>query len=154
MKKLLIGLVAVFALSLASAQNFGVYAGFSYPFSGSIGAVFNSDPLRYSAGIVFPFGIEVAADYMIGKGDLGSTPGLGYYFGAGATFDAFLAGGGFFGSVFVHGLGGLQYQLNPQLALFGELQLGPAIGFGTAFGGFGTGFGFGFGSKFGLLFSQ
>ncbi|MER3483093.1 MAG: hypothetical protein C4332_08050 [Meiothermus sp.] len=151
MKKLLIGLVAVFALSLASAQNFGVYSGFSYPFSASIGAVFNNDPLRFNAGIVFPFGVEVGADYIIGKGDLGSTPGLGYYFGAGATLDAFFSGG-FFGSIFIHGLGGLRYQINPQLAFFGDLQLGPAIGFGTAFGGFGTGFGFG--SKIGLLFSQ
>lgn len=154
MKKLLIGLVAVFALSLASAQNFGVYAGFAYPFSGSFGVVFNNDPLRLSAGIVFPFGVEVAGDYIIGRGDLGSTPGLGYYFGAGATLDAFFLSGGFFGDIFIHGLGGLRFQLNPQLALFGELQLGPAIGFGAAGGGFGTGFGFGFGSKVGLLFSQ
>ncbi|MBF6593677.1 MAG: hypothetical protein IVW51_04410 [Thermaceae bacterium] len=154
MKKLIVGLIAVFALSLASAQNFGVYAGFSYPFSGSFGVVFNSNPVRYSAGIVFPFGVEGAVDYMIGTGPLGTAPGLNYYFGAGATLDAFFAAGGFFGDVFIHGLGGLQYQLSPQMALFGELQLGPAIGFGTAFGGFGSGFGFGFGSKVGLLFSQ
>lgn len=153
MKKTLFGLVALTALSSASAAS---YVG---GFIGSDGGVFYQKDvapdasMRYSlTGLgLFSKSISVAgeADYLKSIG--GQEGALNPYFGGGLSVGVSL--GSVSGiSLYPHALVGAKYNLSGPLSVFGELNAGPAIGFATSSGGSGAGFGFGWGARVGLKY--
>ena len=155
MRKALATLFAVAALAFlgfGSANKYGFYAGYGY--DGMFGGQFYlSDDMRASIGVTPFIGIAVGGslDFLLGRVDLSEDTEQqlqAYYgFGFGGGFLTVLGAGAFY--LHGHGLGGIEFDLpDTDLAVFGELGLGPMMIFA---GGSGA-FTFGYDLKMGLLF--
>lgn len=150
MKKALIGLMALSAVSTASAAN---YVG---GFIGSDAGVFYqkdtsaTSSMRYGlTGLgLFSGAISVAgeADYLTSIG--GQEGAVNPYAGGGLAVGVALSGGGGGVALYPHGLIGAKYNLSGPLSVFGELNAGPVV----AFGGGVSVFGFGWGGRLGVKY--
>ncbi|MFC3861449.1 hypothetical protein ACFOPQ_11830 [Deinococcus antarcticus] len=155
MKKTLIGLMALSALSTASAAN---YVGGSIGTGGSIHYQQDRAPgtaTRYSLDLNttgFNFGtlsLGGSVDYLMNVPQTTPSALVPYY---GAGLGAYVGLGGGVGiSVYPHVLLGAKYNVNATpFSVFGELNAGYAIGFASASGVTVGGSGFNWGARLGL----
>ncbi len=155
MKKVLTILFASALLAFASfgmANKYGFYFGYGY--DGMLGGQYYlDDDLRLSLGITPFVGLAIGGsiDYILGRVSLSDDPEqqLEAYYGVGlgAGMITVLNTGVFF--LQGHGMGGVEYGLpDTDLAVFGELGLGPMLVLASG----GTGVDFGYDFKVGLLF--
>jgi len=135
--------------SLGLAQNFGVYTGYGY--DGIIGGQFYTGDLRISIGItpIAGIGISGSVDYIIGEMPISDEAPINFYYGVGAGAGFAAAAGASIFNIHGHGLGGISYDLpSSNIAIFGEVGLGPQMVMGAGI----TGFTFGYDVKFGAVF--
>ncbi len=135
MKKTLIGLLALSAISTASAANYvggSIGSGFSIHYQTDRTA---TSAMRYSLNLdatQFDFNqltLGGSVDYLsnFGSQSLGSgiSPYYGLGLGAGVGINDNSNGTGV--GIYPHGLVGLKYQISTPLSLFGEVNAGPDI---------------------------
>ena len=155
MKKTLIGLMALSALSTASAAN---YVGGSIGTGGSIHYQQDRAPgtaTRYSLDLNttgFNFGtlsLGGSVDYLVNIPNQTPSALVPYYgagLGASVGLNSAAAGVG----LYPHVLLGAKYNRSAPLSIFGEVNAGPVVGFATSGGQSGIGFSFGWGARLGL----
>ncbi len=153
MKKMLLGVVALSALSTASAAN---YVG---GFIGTDAGVFYQNDMgpdssmRYSlTGLGLLSGnVSVAGEVDYLKSVGGTEGGLNPYVGAGLSAGVSL--GGVTGvSLYPHALIGAKYNLNGPLSVFGELNAGYGFALASSGGTNVSGGGFGWGARVGVKY--
>lgn len=157
MKKTIVGLLALSALSTASAANYvGGSVGVSTGGIGGLNLHYQTDrdatsAMRYSLDVgalnVGTSGISIggSADYLMNIPN--QTPSaLVPYYGAGLGASVYLGGGAGF-SLYPHGILGVKYNVTAPLSVFAEGSAGPAIFLGT---GTGVNLGFGYGARIGI----
>ncbi|WP_291424890.1 hypothetical protein [Deinococcus sp.] len=151
MKKTLIGLLALSAVSTASADSYvggSIGSGLSLHYQTDRTA---TSAMRYSLNLdatQFNFNqltLGGSVDYLsnFAGQSLGSglTPYYGLGLGAGVALGDNYSGVG----VYPHGILGLKYQISTPLSTFGEVNAGPYIDFGS-----GGGIGFGYNLRIGI----
>ncbi|WP_019585499.1 hypothetical protein [Deinococcus apachensis] len=147
MKKALLGILALTAVSSAAADSFGGFVGLG---AGGAG-------LYYQTGSNLRFGLTGLNLFRGGSIGVGgevaylnnfsglSLGGLTPYYGAG--LGASVSVGANLGlSAYPHGLLGVRYNVTGPFNVFGEVNAGPTLGLSTA----NSGIGFGFGARVGL----
>lgn len=151
MKKAILGLLALTAVSTASAADYvgvSVGSGASIHYQRDLNS---TSAMRYSLNldaVGFSFNtlsLGGSVDYLADIPGAGGMGGFVPYYGLG--LGAGVALGGVTGvSVYPHGTLGLSYQVTDPLSVFVEGNAGPAVTVSTG----GTGIGFGFGARVGL----
>lgn len=149
MKKTMLGLLALGAVSTAAADSIGGHIGTT------TGVHYQSDltansAVRYGLNLsttvlfagAFRIGGEVAyLQNISGQSFGGLSPYYGFGLGAGAAVGSVVGV-----SAYPHVLGGLRYTVAQPISVFVEGNVGPTIGVTTG----GSGFGFGAGVRLGL----
>ncbi|MFD2609348.1 hypothetical protein ACFSR9_07860 [Deinococcus taklimakanensis] len=155
MKKALLSVAALAAVSSASAANYiggfvGTDAGLHYQQD-----ISSTSAMRYAiTGLgLFSGAVSIGGEVAyLNDATTGNTGGLDPYYGFGLGAGVGIGNGAAGVSLYPHVLGGLKYNLGATspLTVFGELNAGPAIAFATTGSNSAAGVGFGWGARIGL----
>lgn len=153
MKKTLIALAALTAVSTASADRIGIFggtqAGISYeqPTSALSSVRYGLTGLGLFSGAIAVSG-EVA--YLNALPDAGAGAAFNPYYGFGVNLGIGLARGAGGAVIYPHALLGASFPVTPDLNVYAEGNAGPAIALGAGGGNVAGGIGFGYGARIGV----